>query len=1020
MAKTSTKKQAKKQQTKRKAAANTNGRSKSKEAPASEIRLFPHVLVRVAGGPFEELEKLSAPKSCELLEEIAARENELTKEKEALCDELHKLIGAAAKMKTKRDLINLRRDLFNERPLKMGDLPGPLRSRFSDYLKEQAEINSLQKKGETIFENELSESRKQLRKLAQNETLRKGLILSSQSLLKRLDKYLETPDDKLGKSERNTEKSLLKYITRMYAKTSPFSTFTNLAMAELSDDLPGGQLYSSETIDGQKPEVVSHIRLNNFLFQYLKGLLTKHAEIRRHFLLRPNPTLRNNGKEYLFLTNSNNVEAFQRIPANPVLEVFQHIASEKKSGVSLRNMIKTILENEYIDAPAEELEAYIIQLLEYGFLEYNLGCSGTDPDWDKKLRTVLGPIAKEITLVAELNSVLASVRKYSEAYGTATVEKRQEILIKAHKQFRSVCMKIHEDAGLPEEERKMPEELAAEARQKYKEEKAKAKARNEQTEADPEQTAEEAQKDKEFKHESSTFFHFKPEQMFYEDTALEVQPRLKDVHFKSLVLSLHRALQGMKLFEGRLEEKDRMLHFFRKKYGNEPGGVELLRFYEDYYREVKKPQEEKEAEKLKAQWEAQQDQKPGKKEKPKNKKIAEKEIFPVPGIQMRVQQRQRWLKRFQATLKKSTNGVQNSEQIKLFFDQVNRANANESNGGEPAQNGNSFGMFMQFYQQPGEDGEAKLMGVLNASLAGFGKMLSRFLHIYERATDDTRKWNLALAGDKLFLEDTDASYFNANLHPPLMPSEIWVPGGHNSLSPEQQVPVTDLQLSIDTGNSQLQLKHKATNQQMHVFDLGFQGHLGRSPLYRLLESFTKADYLGSYPLINGVNQFLSNGSKNKDAKSVSKIRLHPRIVYEEQIVLRRKTWFVPKPLLPFKEAGESDWHYFSRVNRWRLANGIPDEVFVFVNPNRDNQNAAAENPDAYKKLGRDDYKPQYLCFKNPLLLIQFEKMLHRVPEVLKIEEMLPGSQELLKMSADRRVTESVVQWYTNLDGDALK
>lgn len=1006
----------------------TKNKPQREKQKGIEISVFPHVLLRVAGGSFEELEKLNAPQSCELLEEIESLRGQLSAEKETLCDELHKLIGASLEIKKKLRLINVRRDLFNERPIKACNLPYQLNSKFSNYIKIQAQVTTLLKKGELIFEKEASQSRKHLRKLAQNEMLRKGLLLSSQSLLKRLDKYMQTPDDKLSKGERSTEKSLLKYITRMYAKTSPFSTFTNLAMGEISDDLLQEKFYSFETVGDKAPKVVSHIRLNNYLFAYLKGLITKHNDIRRYFRLRPNPTLKQEESgQYVFLTNSNNVEAFQRIPANPVLEVFRYVASERNEGVSLQQMVATILENEYIDAPAEDLEAYIVQLLEYGFLEYNLGVSGTDPDWDKKLRKALAPVAAEIELIAELNKMLAKVREYAETYSTAPVEKRQLILTQVHKLFRNVCMKIHKDAGLPADERKTQKELIAEARQKReKEKKLKAEGNKEKKQEIKQSEDTEKEASKEFKRETSTYFYFNPEQIFYEDTALEAKPYLNDSLFKNFVSILHDALQGMKLFEGRLEEKDRMLHFFRKKYRKGTGSIELLKFYENYYREVKKPEEEKEAEKRKAQQNQKIKQNKGtpaklKKSINRDNKLSEEQGFPVPSIKMRIQQREAWLNRFQSTVKRQANGAQNPEQVNLSFDQICKANAKELNKNSLKEDGNSFAMFIQYYKQTGVDGQEKLMGVLNASLPGFGKMYSRFLHLYEEVTDDMRKWNLALAGEKLFLEDSDASYFNANLHPPLMPYEIWMPEGHNSLSPEQQIPVTDLQVFFDKENNELKLIHKTSGKQMNVFDLGFQGHTGRSPLYLLLESFTAVEYLGFYPMITSVNNhFNNNGTPgHKKKQRTFEVQVYPRIIYENQIVLRRKTWFVPKSLLPFKKTSESDWSYFSRINWWRLEQNIPDEVFVFINPNRDNQQAANENPEAYKKLGRDDYKPQYICFKNPMLLSLFENMLQRVPEFLKIEEMLPNSQELIEVGDGRRVTESVVQWYTNISEEAV-
>src|SRR5262249_5056867 len=92
-----------------------------------------------------------------------------------------------------------------------------------------------------------------------------------------------------------------------------------------------------------------------------------------------------------------------------------------------------------------------------------------------------------------------------------------------------------------------------------------------------------------FRHYSVTAFYFKPEQMFYEDTALNISPRLDHTSIMALVAPLHHLLQDLRQFEGYGEEQERMRHYFCQAYGGHRT-VSLLQFYEDYYRDVKKPE----------------------------------------------------------------------------------------------------------------------------------------------------------------------------------------------------------------------------------------------------------------------------------------------------------------------------------------------------------------------------------------------------------------------------------------------
>ncbi|MCP5105110.1 MAG: hypothetical protein GY950_17105 [bacterium] len=350
----------------------------------------------------------------------------------------------------------------------------------------------------------------------------------------------------------------------------------------------------------------------------------------------------------------------------------------------------------------------------------------------------------------------------------------------------------------------------------------------------------------------------------------------------------------------------------------------------------------------------------------------------------------------------------------------------QTDPGQSPEENCSFGTFVQLFTEKGPGGKDKLMGAVNSTFPGFGKMFSRFLHILDPVvTDDMRTWNKSLIKeDQFFLEDSDASFFNANLHPPLMPHEIHMPNSQNSLPPENQVPITELQVKVAETGGSLQLIHTPTKKKVHVFDLGFQGHKGRSQLFQLLEKFTRARYLHSYYLVNGVNGFYTPkpaepGQQDKKDKEGEPeeikrtIQTIPRILYEDRLVLQRQSWMVPEELLPVRTPEESDWAWFCRVNQWRLRQGIPEEVFIFVVDRMASmQNRPQKQQKPAKRTSPDDYKPQYISFKNPFLLNLFEKAIKRVPDTLKIVEMLPGSQQLPNIDTNRYIMEFVLQWYT--------
>jgi len=234
-----------------------------------------------------------------------------------------------------------------------------------------------------------------------------------------------------------------------------------------------------------------------------------------------------------------------------------------------------------------------------------------------------------------------------------------------------------------------------------------------------------------------------------------------------------------------------------------------------------------------------------------------------------------------------------------------------------------------------------------------------------------------------------------------------MPGGHNSLPASQQIPITDFVVRYSAEEENLQLVHQPSGKRAYVMDLGFQGSQGRSPLFQLLEKFTKAEYRYTSPIQQVVNQ-LSSPATEEGEENI--IRSYPRISYEDQIILQRKTWVVPYEHIPRREPQESDAAYYYRINLWRKEQQMPEDIFITLNPNR-RENTTAE-PKKKTKLSRDDYKPQYISFANPLLVGLLEKLLLKEPNAVVITEMLPSGDDMLAIDQQKYVSECVVQWYT--------
>ncbi len=684
------------------------------------------------------------------------------------------------------------------------------------------------------------------------------------------------------------------------------------------------------------------------------------------------------------------MEAFQRLPPHPIVLRLLEQAQEE-AGIRF-DQLQVRLYDE-VEATPDALEAYIKQLIDYGLLEYDLGVSGIDPDWDQHLTPLLHTLVRaRVPHLSSLVDTLQHLRALSQRFGSAEAPARQAILSEAYDAFRAVCMRIHKAADLPADERLPMDVWIAKKQQERADETATAEGREDSS---PKEETE----DQPFRHQSATHFSFKPEQLFYEDTTRSLTPTVDQKALTDWVTTLHDFLSEVSFFQAYEDERASMSHYFRDHYP-EGDDVRLLTFYEDYYRDIKKPAAEAQKKEDTAKENTTPDEPP--------------EI--LPAIQARRSLMKQWQKQLEEHLRSEAH---EAHEVSLDIDVLRRIN-NELAINTENTNPNSYGSFVQFYATADARGEDRLMGVLNGVFPGYGKMMSRFMHIFDSSVlDEVRDWNRSVMGDDaLFIEDCDASYFNANLHPPLLPFEVRMPGGHNSLPVHQQLPITDFVVRYLPDSSALALIHRPSGKRAYPFDLGFQGHGGRSQLFQLLEKFTYAEYRSFRAVINVANAVWhpaagAPSSPETSLSSAKEVIILPRLTLGGKIVVQRKTWLVPYEHLPAREAQASDADYFLRVRAWQQTQGIPDHVFVYVNTydNRPKEGDEASEQ-RLRKLRRDDYKPQFISLANPLLVQLFEKLVKKIPHQMKIEEMLPGGEQMLRQQQQRYVSEWVVQWYT--------
>ncbi|KDN87492.1 hypothetical protein KCH_07560 [Kitasatospora cheerisanensis KCTC 2395] len=214
------------------------GSTGQQDGPAARrLGLGPRFMLRAGGLPVEAVHGLRSDEVFGRAEELLAEEDRLGELGGRLGDPLAVLVKAAPDAETRRRLLEVRRSVFNgrlpRRPAEALDLVRELDTATGElldrWLTARDRLAQLREAGGPAFDRELVRTRAELRRLAGQDELRSGLLLASPTLEDRLD-GIAAPSAAPDKRTRKMERSLLSYLYRTACKTSPFSTFTPVAV----------------------------------------------------------------------------------------------------------------------------------------------------------------------------------------------------------------------------------------------------------------------------------------------------------------------------------------------------------------------------------------------------------------------------------------------------------------------------------------------------------------------------------------------------------------------------------------------------------------------------------------------------------------------------------------------------------------------------------------------------------------------------------------------------------------------
>lgn len=968
--------------------------------------LRPYFVCRTAGMPISWVAQLRSQRTLDALSTFLGIESAVESAREALAGRLHHELGLIADKSVRNRILQLRRDIFNSRMPRAVDintcdvaLPQDAWLAVAEHVELLRSKSELASQFAAVFTSEQARTRILLQRAVADDDFRRGLLASSKTLYQNVERYRRALPEATSSRDEQIERGLLRYFTRAAMKATPFATFCAVIPGQfhLSDGAPEGA--SALRLSGDLRRKRSFIRLNKSLLSTIWNHLKTRPAVRAQFVVELTPTLTTDGNTLRFLSNAEGLEVFQRLTTNEALDVIVPLL-RTHSGTRLRTLVDALVQDSRIEASYEEVTAYLDQLIRLGLLRFRIGIADQDADWDIGLATFLDSINDSGAQAA--TEVLRALRAHVAPFAEAAVGERVRIAAEMHDRVARLV-----------ESWKVP--------------------------ALP-----------------SKFI------VYHEDATADAEMH---VAVNDRVATAFGRLGELVALMGRVAaqrpQQAALRHFFGSFYGSRSGGVPLLRFYEDFYREHFK-------EHLQRQRDAQSgmpavDSNPYDLGNP----------FSLDCVAAWHTARAALTELWRTAWARTPNAVE----ITVSREDVEAALA-DIPPLLPCER--SVGAFCELVTPLATSAQRAQVILKNGTvLTGRGKFFSRFLYMLPDAMRQTvfadnnsgsSEWRAEICAD---------SNFNANLHPTLLKWEISYPTAESGGSKDQLLCSDLLVMPSPHDAYALQLVHGPTGTPVVPFDLGFLNPLARPPLFQLLSRFTPvADATIQLP-----DQLSRDSAQQNAARSTpdagtrdrsdpipdavteqATVAYRPRMTFEDSVVLSRRRWSVPSELFPRQARHEDDATYFLGVQRWRTTHGIPEQIYFRIRPSptkrtqqvagvevpaldanydasrdgvalpdgngavglsstelplpvkqsdgtEDNADLPVAEPPAELHRGsRDFFKPQFVDFGSPLLV----KLFAHAPGGLEhfmmfVEERFPADDQLPELDGERYVTEFVIQ-----------
>ena len=189
------------------------------------------------------------------------------------------------------------------------------------------------------------------KKIIKSKSFQDALFFSTPELYQELVKCLN--NRQISKRENRIHVSLLKYLSRMSTRCTPFAFFAGCSIGEIA----------SKTSMVLRREVECHFRFDMMFLCMLSQLIQKDADFKTVFKIKTNSTLYRVGRKFRYVNyiNGRNGRIF-RLEETKVTPILTYILNHCSDYIEVNILRNSILKN--FEVQQEEVDIYIKSLID--------------------------------------------------------------------------------------------------------------------------------------------------------------------------------------------------------------------------------------------------------------------------------------------------------------------------------------------------------------------------------------------------------------------------------------------------------------------------------------------------------------------------------------------------------------------------------------------------------------------------------------------------------------------------------